>query len=56
MTVQRALALAGGTARLGAGNRVRIRRLVEGRLTDIRVKLTDPVQPGDEVFVPTRLI
>ena len=56
MTVLRALTLAGGAARLGAANRVRIRRLVEGRLTDIRVQLTDPVEPGDEIFVPTRLL
>jgi polysaccharide export outer membrane protein len=56
MTVLRALTLAGGAARLGATNRVRIRRLVNGRLADIRVNLTDLLQPGDEVFVPTRLI
>ena len=56
MTVLRALTLAGGPARLGAANRVRVRRLVEGRLADIRVELTDPVEPGDEIFVPTRII
>jgi polysaccharide export outer membrane protein len=56
MTVLRALTVAGGPARLGAANRVRIRRLVGGRLTDIRVELTDPVEPDDEIFVPTRLL
>jgi polysaccharide export outer membrane protein len=56
MTVLRALNLAGGVAQLGASNRVRVRRLVDGKVVEIRVNLTDVLQPRDTIFVPTRLI
>jgi polysaccharide export outer membrane protein len=56
MTVLRLVSLAGGATPVGAANRARIRRIVNGKLTEIRVKLTDTVQSGDTVIVPMRLI
>jgi polysaccharide export outer membrane protein len=55
MTVDQALALAGGPSTLGATNRITIRRKNDkGELEEIRVQLTDPVQPGDTIHVPRR--
>ena len=53
-TVLQALSLAGGVTRFGALNRVRVVRLVEGEQIEIRVKVTDVVQPGDTLIVPER--
>lgn len=54
VTVQRALAMAGGVSERGAGNRARITRLVNGKLKDIKVKMSDLVQPNDTIYVPQR--
>lgn len=56
MTVLRLISLAGGTTTVGASNRARIRRIVNGQITEVKAKLTDIVQPGDTVVIPTRLI
>lgn len=53
-TVLQALSLAGGVNERGAGNRVRITRIVNGKTVEIRPKLTDLVQPGDTIYVPQR--
>src|SRR5574338_275943 len=53
-TVLEALSLAGGVTERGAGNRVRITRIVNGKTVQIRPKLTDLVQPGDTIDVPQR--
>lgn len=53
-TVLQALSIAGGVTERGAGNRVRITRIVNGKTVEIRPKLTDLVQPGDTVYVPQR--
>ena len=53
-TVLQALSLAGGVTRFGALNRVRVVRLVENEQIEIRVKVTDVVQPGDTLIVPER--
>jgi polysaccharide export outer membrane protein len=53
-TVLQALSLAGGVTPTGAMNRTRIIRTVDGTKTEIRVKLTDIVQPGDTIMVPER--
>ena len=37
-------------------SRIRIARLVEGKRTELRVKLDDIVQPGDTIIVPERLL
>lgn len=53
-TVLQALALAGGVTDRGATNRIRIVRIVAGKKQEIRVKLSDSVQPGDTIIVPER--
>jgi polysaccharide export outer membrane protein len=53
-TVLQALSLAGGIADRGTTSRVRIVRLVEGKKTELKVDLDDPVQPGDTIMVLER--
>jgi polysaccharide export outer membrane protein len=55
-TVLQALSLAGGVADRGSTSRIRVVRIVNGEKKDIRVKLTDPVQPGDTIVVPERFL
>jgi polysaccharide export outer membrane protein len=54
MTVLRAISLAGGATATGATGRVKVIRIVDGKQTEIKVKLTDTLLPGDTVTVPTR--
>ena len=54
VTVQKALAMAGGASERGAANRTRITRLVNGKLKDIKVKMSDLVHPNDTIYVPQR--
>ena len=49
-----ALSLAGGVMPTGATNRVAVVRVVDGRKKEVKVKLTDIVQPGDTIVVPER--
>ena len=53
-TVLQALSLAGGVTEHGATNRIKIVRVVAGEKKEIKVKLTDVVQPGDTIIVPQR--
>jgi polysaccharide export outer membrane protein len=53
-TVLQALALAGGVTDRGSDSRIRIRRQEAGRLTEMKVKLDDPVQAGDSIVVLER--
>ena len=54
-TVLQALSLAGGVTDRGATNRIRIMRVVNGKMTEIKkVKLTDIVKPADTIVVPER--
>src|ERR1700737_2576660 len=54
ITVLQALSLAGGVTDRGATGRVNIIRIVNAQKKEIRVKLTDFVQPGDTIVVPER--
>ena len=54
MTVLQALSLAGGITDRGAEGRVRIERVVKGSRTEVKVKLEEPVRPGDTIIVPER--
>ena len=54
MTVLQALSLAGGLTDRGATNRIKIVRIVNGKKTDVKVKLEDGVQPGDTIIVAER--
>ena len=53
-TVLQALSLAGGITDRGSSSRVLIIRIVGGEKREIKVKLTDVVQPGDTVVVRER--
>ena len=53
-TVLQALSLAGGVTEMGAMNRIRIVRIVDGEKKEIRVKATDTVKGGDTLIVPER--
>jgi polysaccharide export outer membrane protein len=54
MTVLQVMALAGGLTDRGSDGRIKILRLVDGRQKELKAKLTDVVQPGDTIIVPSR--
>jgi polysaccharide export outer membrane protein len=54
LTVEQAVALAGGLTERGSSRRIVASRLVKGKLTDVSVKLEDKVQAGDTIKVPSR--
>ncbi len=56
MTVLQALSLAGGVTERGSSRRVRVTRVIEGKRTEIDVKPTDLVMPGDTITVRQRLL
>jgi polysaccharide export outer membrane protein len=52
MTVMQALAQGGGPTARGSQNRLRLDRTQpDGSVVQITPRLTDPVQPGDVLFV-----
>lgn len=53
-TVLQALSLAGGVTDRGAASRARLVRMVDGKRVELRVTMTDEVQPGDTLVVPER--
>jgi len=53
-TVLQALSLAGGVTDRGTTGRIRIARVVDGKKTEVRVKIEDVVLPGDTIIVPER--
>jgi polysaccharide biosynthesis/export protein len=56
LTVERALALAGGTTERAATGRITIERTVNGKLLKIKAKMSDLVQPNDTIKVPQRIL
>jgi polysaccharide export outer membrane protein len=54
MTVLQALTLAGGVTARGSEGRTKVIRIVEGKKTEEKVKLTDVLQPEDRLEVPER--
>jgi polysaccharide biosynthesis/export protein len=55
MTVMQVIGLAGGVTEKGAINRVRIHRVIDGKMQEVKgVKLSDVVKPGDTIEVPQR--
>jgi protein involved in polysaccharide export with SLBB domain len=54
VTVQKAIAIAGGVTERGALSRTRIQRMVDGKLVEIKAKMTDLVQANDTIVVPQR--
>jgi polysaccharide export outer membrane protein len=55
MTVQQAIALAGGMTERGSDRRITASRLVKGKLTDVSLKLEDKIEPDDVVTIGQRL-
>ncbi len=55
MTVQQAVAAAGGFAPLAAPSSVAITRIVDGKSTTFAAPLAYPVRPGDTIAVAQRL-
>jgi polysaccharide export outer membrane protein len=53
-TVLQALVLAGGVTDRGSTSRIKIMRVVGGEKKELKVKLTDLVQPGDTIVVSER--
>ena len=56
MSVLQALSLAGGVTERGSNRRLRVTRVVDGKRTELDVKATDLVQPGDTITVRQRLL
>jgi polysaccharide export outer membrane protein len=55
LNVLQALALAGGPTDQAAQNRITIDRVIDGKLTHVKItSLTDPVKAGDTIIVPRR--
>jgi polysaccharide export outer membrane protein len=54
MTVQQAIALAGGLNERGSDRRIRVSRLVNGKLTELGIDLEDQVQAGDTITINSR--
>ena len=54
MTVQTAVAIAGGFTPRGQRNSAEVTRLVEGQLVTASVPITYPVQPGDTIVIKER--
>jgi polysaccharide export outer membrane protein len=54
MTVQQAIALAGGLTDRGSDRRIAASRLVKGKLTDVGLKMEDRVMPNDVITVNQR--
>lgn len=54
MTVLQVLSLAGGLTDRGADSRIRIQRMIKGKLKEVKAKLTDTVEPGDTIIVPQK--
>jgi polysaccharide export outer membrane protein len=56
MTIQQAIAEAGGLTDRGSTRRIKITRKVNGKDVEIDARMSDLVQPNDTIKVPQRLI
>src|SRR5437867_2612637 len=54
-TVSQAIVLAGGLTDRGSDRRIKVGRLVNGKMVDVAAELTDKVQPNDEIKIPSRI-
>ena len=54
-TVRQAISLAGGLSEDGSSGRIRVVRQVEGKTTQLKIKLDEPVLPGDTIVVKAKL-
>lgn len=54
MTIDQAIALAGGLNERGSDRRITVKRLVSGKLAEVSVKLEDKVQANDTIYITSR--
>jgi polysaccharide export outer membrane protein len=54
ISIQQAIALAGGLNERGSTRRVKISRLVKGKLIELSVNLEDKIEPGDTITISGR--
>ena len=54
-TVRQAISLAGGLTEDGSSGRIRVVRTVEGKSRELKIKIDDPIQPGDTIVVKSKL-
>jgi len=54
-TVRQAISLAGGFTEDGSSGRIRVVREVQGKTTQVKIKLDEPVLPGDTIVVKAKL-
>ena len=54
MSIQQAIALAGGLNERGSDRRITVTRLVKGKTTEVKVELDDKVQANDTINIPAR--
>ncbi len=54
LNVLQAMTLAGGPTERAATNRIKIQRVVNGKMKEVSVKESDLVHPGDTIQIPTR--
>ena len=55
ITVEQAIALAGGYTNRGSDRGIRVRRMVDGEQVEVGVEENDVVQPEDTVYIRPRL-
>ncbi len=56
LTVLQAISLAGGLTDKGSNRRMKAIRTVNGKKAEVKVDLTDVVEPGDTLVIPQRLL
>lgn len=56
MTVQQAVAVAGGFTARADKTTVQVTRSIEGQVAAARLKLSDPILPGDTLYVRERIL
>jgi polysaccharide export outer membrane protein len=56
MTVQSAIAVAGGFTARADQYSVDVTRSINGQLATLRLRMTDPLMPGDTIYVRERLL
>lgn len=54
-TVRQLISLAGGITEDGSASRIRVVREIDRKPKEIKIKLDDPVKPGDTIVVKARL-
>ena len=54
-TVSQAIVLAGGLTERGSDRRIKVGRMVKGKMVDLPAELTDKVLPNDEIKIPSRI-